>query len=93
MVAISVWEGVMVSDACDRIQGAWPAGRVQALGPFLSVPAADRPGETDLGVWNVFANPALSRPQAALGESVQGERGPQQGAAEMIELLGRLLAV
>jgi cytochrome c peroxidase len=34
-----------------------------ALGPFLAVPSAERPGQTDLGLWNVFANPAVPRPQ------------------------------
>src|SRR5262245_13994013 len=29
----------------------------QALGPFLDIPSADKPGVTDLGLWNVFANP------------------------------------
>jgi cytochrome c peroxidase len=38
----------------------------QALGPFLSVPAAARPGDTDLGVWNTFANPAVPDPQERL---------------------------
>jgi cytochrome c peroxidase len=35
-------------------------------GPFLDVPSLDRPGRTDLGLWNVFANPAVPGPQAAL---------------------------
>lgn len=34
-----------------------------AQGPFLDVPAADRPGRTDLGLWNVFANPDLPAAQ------------------------------
>jgi cytochrome c peroxidase len=37
-----------------------------APGPFLSVPSKERPGQTDLGLWNVFANPALPRPQASI---------------------------
>ncbi|MFO1463469.1 MAG: cytochrome c peroxidase [bacterium] len=37
-------------------------------GVFLAVPAADRPGHTDLGVWNVFGNADIPKPQAALRE-------------------------
>ena len=37
-----------------------------APGPFLSVPSKERPGQTDLGLWNVFANPALPRPQESI---------------------------
>lgn len=39
------------------------AAHPQAKGPFLAVPVADRPGLTDLGLWNVFANPDLPAPQ------------------------------
>jgi cytochrome c peroxidase len=37
-----------------------------ASGRFRSVPAPDRPGYTDLGVWNVWANPDMPKPQEAL---------------------------
>src|SRR5262245_59950410 len=37
-----------------------------ASGPFREVPSAGQPGLTDLGLWNVFANPDLPRPQTAL---------------------------
>ena len=37
-----------------------------ALGPFLDLPSIDQPGHTDLGLWNVFANPDVPRPQKAL---------------------------
>jgi hypothetical protein len=37
-----------------------------AHGPFLRVPDRARPGETDLGLWNVAANPALPLPQASI---------------------------
>jgi cytochrome c peroxidase len=37
-----------------------------ATGMFRSVPSAGKPGFTDLGVWNVFANPDLPAPQSAL---------------------------
>lgn len=35
-----------------------------ALGPFRDIPSAGNPGLTDLGVWNVFANPDMPGPQA-----------------------------
>src|SRR5919106_875893 len=37
-----------------------------ARGPFRSTPRASQPGLTDLGVWNVYANPDLPRPQLRL---------------------------
>ncbi len=37
-----------------------------ATGIFRDVPSAARPGATDLGVWNVFANDAMPLAQAAL---------------------------
>lgn len=38
-----------------------------AQGPFRSVPTPADPRRTDLGVWNVFANPDMPAPQALLG--------------------------
>ena len=38
----------------------------RALGPFRSIPEKACPELTDLGVWNVYANPDLPAPQAAL---------------------------
>ena len=37
-----------------------------ARGTFLDIPGKDRPGVTDLGLWNVFANPDFPAPQADL---------------------------
>lgn len=37
-----------------------------APGPFRSIPNVNQPALTDLGVWNVYANPALPRPQLRL---------------------------
>lgn len=37
-----------------------------AKGVFLSVPSKDRPGFTDLGIWNVFANPDKPKPQNSM---------------------------
>jgi hypothetical protein len=38
----------------------------RATGRFRSMPSKEMPGYADLGVWNVFANPDLPRPQKAL---------------------------
>jgi len=43
-----------------------------ARGPFLEIPAADRPGLTDLGLWNVFENPDHPGVQPALRQLIQG---------------------
>lgn len=40
----------------------------QATGWFEAPPAKNHPGEVDLGLWNVFANPDFPVPQAALRE-------------------------
>lgn len=37
-----------------------------AAGPFRDIPSAGNPGLTDLGVWNVFANPDMPGPQAKI---------------------------
>ena len=37
-----------------------------AVGQFHVPPSADKPGYIDLGMWNVFGNPALPKPQAAM---------------------------
>ena len=39
------------------------AAHPNASGPFIDVPAKAKPGHTDLGTWNVFANPDMPRPQ------------------------------
>ncbi len=38
----------------------------KATARFRSAPSADKPGHADLGVWNIFANPDVPKPQAAL---------------------------
>ncbi len=38
----------------------------RASGRFRAIPARDKPGVTDLGLWNVFANPDMPGPQAKL---------------------------
>lgn len=37
-----------------------------ALEPFRAIPTAGSPGLTDLGVWNIFANPDMPGPQAKI---------------------------
>ncbi len=37
-----------------------------ALEPLRAIPSAERPGETDLGAWNIFANPDFPDPQKKL---------------------------
>jgi cytochrome c peroxidase len=48
-----------------------------ARGPYLDIPAADKPGHTDLGLWNVFANPDQPLAQPALRRLLNGETRPQ----------------
>ncbi len=50
----------------------------RALGPLLDLPAAERPGRTDLGLWNVFANPDHPLAQTSLRArlSEAGQKGP-----------------
>ncbi|MBI3769192.1 MAG: hypothetical protein HY271_11995 [Deltaproteobacteria bacterium] len=38
----------------------------KATSRFRSAPSADNPGYADLGVWNIFANPDVPKPQRAL---------------------------
>jgi cytochrome c peroxidase len=40
----------------------------QATGQFRSTPSADKPGFTDLGLWNIFANPDEPNPQEKIAE-------------------------
>lgn len=49
----------------------------KASGPFLDIPAVDRPGVTDLGLWNVFANPDQPLVQPALRQLLNGDARPQ----------------
>lgn len=58
-------------------------------GPFLAIPAKDQPGRTDLGLWNVFANPDQPRAQAAIRRLLNGDARPLPDA----ELLPRTIAL
>jgi cytochrome c peroxidase len=37
-----------------------------AQGPFQDIPSKSNPGHTDLGLWNIFANPDIAKPQKLL---------------------------
>jgi hypothetical protein len=62
-------------------EGAFAAMRVPSLAErkpsdlaiFRAVPSASKPGLTDLGVWNIFANDAFPAPQPAL-KALLGDR-------------------
>jgi cytochrome c peroxidase len=60
-----------------------------AAGPFLDIPAVNRPGRTDLGLWNVFANPDQPRPQDALRALLNGD----ESRASDADLLPRTIAL
>jgi cytochrome c peroxidase len=42
------------------------ANHPNALGPFITPPSLAQPGQVDLGLWNVYANPDIPAPQAGL---------------------------
>jgi len=46
-----------------------------ASGMFRSPASSDNPGFTDLGVWNIFANPDIPNPQTALTQILCAEFG------------------
>lgn len=48
----------------------------RARGPFLDIPTVDKPGRTDLGLWNVFANPDQPLAQPALRLLLNGDARP-----------------
>ena len=47
-----------------------------ALEPFRAIPTAGTPTLTDLGVWNVFANPDMPEPQAKVRAILCGDQQP-----------------
>ncbi len=60
----------------------------QALGPFLDIPSADKPGLTDLGLWNVFANQDQPLGQTALRRLLNGDSRPQPDEALLPKTIG-----
>ena len=57
-------------------------------GRFADVPSLDRPGHVDFGLWNVFLNPAIPKPQRVIREMLQ----QQYPGLPDEELLNRTLA-
>jgi cytochrome c peroxidase len=57
------------------------AHRPRAPGPFMDIPSTSQPDRTDLGLWNVFANPDHPLPQPALRRLLKGDARPQSDAA------------
>jgi len=49
----------------------------KAIGPFMAIPSAEKPGFADLGLWNVFANPDQPRAQPAIRRLLNGDARPQ----------------
>ncbi len=70
----------------DEYLPATPA-HPKAKGRFRQIPARSRPGATDLGAWNIYANPDFPKPQAALDQILCGEGGPARGRCTPAEVL------
>jgi cytochrome c peroxidase len=50
------------------------ANHPAATGRFRQPPVAGKPGYADLGVWNIFANPEMPKPQQALTQILCGNK-------------------
>ena len=68
------------------------AAHPNARGTFRSIPAKSRPGQTDLGVWSIYANPDFPKPQAALNEILCGPKGPAEAGCKAAEVLPLTIA-
>lgn len=56
-----------------------------ATGVFRDIPALDKPGHTDLGMWNIFANRDFRKSQRVLWHHLCGlERGPGNGNTDVL---------
>ncbi len=64
-----------------------------AVGIFAGVPTADAPGRTDLGMWNVFANPALPAPQSELEALLCERSGLPPAQCDDAQLLPAAIAL
>jgi cytochrome c peroxidase len=60
----------------------------RARGPFLDIAAAEKPGQTDLGLWNVFANPDQPSNQAALRRLLNSGKRAETDAALLPQTVG-----
>jgi len=52
-------------------------------GTFRAIASADHPGQADLGIWNIFANPDIPTPQRALKLAARDLFGPLPVAATL----------
>jgi cytochrome c peroxidase len=59
-----------------------------AAGPFLQIPVLDHPGQTDLGLWNVFANPDQPGVQPALRHLLIGDGATEPDAVLLPRTIG-----
>lgn len=68
-----------------------------ALGPFRNIPSAGQPGLTDLGVWNVFANPDFPDSQRRIRRILcantlnAGQPGLSSFSKETDDVLGHVM--
>ena len=78
------------SDLVARLLRLWNNVPLEtdARGPFLDIPAKDKPGRTDLGLWNVFANPDYPLAQPALRRLLNGDARPQPDAILLPRTIG-----
>lgn len=60
------------------------ANHPKASGRYRSIVDIDKPGNTDLGLWNVFANPDKPAPQAKLKQLLCKQTGVKTCTAEQI---------
>lgn len=67
-----------------------PSGALpDADGPFFDITRRDRPGRTDLGLWNVFGNPGMPRSQPMLRRMLAAGREGLSDDALLAESIGR----
>ncbi len=80
--------GLSARNADPRAYLPRTAAHPDASGVFISPPSADFPGRTDLGLWNVWANPDFTAAQPRLRAVFADASTPQSDD----ELLSRALA-
>jgi hypothetical protein len=78
---VGAFAQLKIPDLADRKANtdAWlpaSAERPGARGPFLDIPSLDKPGHTDLGLWNVFVNPDQPLVQPALRRLLKADYPP-----------------
>lgn len=67
-------------------------GRPRTSEPFRAIPSLQRPEATDLGVWNIFANPDMPRPQNRLRRLLCRDGAENTPACTDAVLLNRAIA-